>query len=132
VTDVTNRLKSAEVAERLNAVHVLSLLGSRGKAAAPALRRATNDGDRLVRERAVMALGSITQGSEEQVPFLLDVLRRPDLGMVQSAAAALGAVGPAAASAVPALTSVLENRRLHRTTHQIVAAALERIGTPAA
>ena len=116
-----------DVTVRRDAWEVLS--HTAGKAALPAALRALEDADRVVRVNAVCALGRIGAAeplirvlasedpwlrrvaakglgvakAAEGVAPLAKTLEDPDWIVVQHAIEALGAIGPAAAAAVPAL-----------------------------
>lgn len=100
------------------AISVLGTIGPAARSAVPALTAQLRTDDSSTRISAAIALGNIllhspiSPGGADPLPTTVDALARalgdPHLTVRQQAAQALGRIGPAAASAVPALQAVLE------------------------
>lgn len=97
VTDILAVLKSTDAARRLEALGVLRELGPVARFALPALTHAVKDGDPMVRVSAASAIGAIG-GSAEAVEATLDSLQIAPIGHRASFLAALGRLGPMAAT----------------------------------
>jgi HEAT repeat protein len=119
---------------RASAATVLGSIGPDAKLAVPDLiltlreemqEPFLSDRLRIVRHAIVESLGKI--GSREAIPILAENLQAPDSAMRTRAIDALGRFGPAAESAIPALTEVLEDD-LDWTTMRRAADSLARIG----
>ena len=112
---------------RRGAALALGKIGRTATDAVPKLAALVKDKDRLVRIEAATALGRIDPdaGARHAVPLLGD----EDYGVRHAAAKALGACGPAARGAIPALTKVLHDERLE--VRRAVFEALGRIGPEA-
>jgi len=107
---------------RSGAALALGRLGAPGREAVPALIRYLLDGSPLAVEAATEALGHL--GEPAAVPFLANVLDRPESQLRRKAADALGAIGPGAFEAVPSLIRSL------KAGNETAAEALGRIGEP--
>jgi HEAT repeat protein len=95
-------------ATRSAAAKHLGRLGDAATAALPDLARALQDPAGTVRVSAALAHWRISTHPERAVECLRDVLRRGGMALRIEAAWALGAMGSAAAPAVPELTSLVE------------------------
>jgi hypothetical protein len=106
------RIRDPDRAIRTEALDVLSSrCGPEHSELAPDLARAVVHRVRGV-ETVAVALGRIGPGAEMAVPALLGLLQDPEPSRRGAAAAALASIGkPAAARAIPLLTSVLEHNR---------------------
>lgn len=95
-----DRLANGSSWEKSLALHLLATLGERAKPAVPEILQATRDEEGPIRRGAVMLLGKLDQ-SDGTIQRLAEVLQDRDLA--SEAAEALGAMGPRASAAVPAL-----------------------------
>jgi len=156
VPGLLEALGRSEGAKRADAAEELGRIGPPAKAAVPELVKSLQDRDADVRLAAAGALTCIDpknpavlpalvaelKGGPEQrkaaaeflgdlgavgVDSLTGALKDPDAGVRWSAAESLGRIGPAAKSAVPALTAALEDKEIR----SIVADALAGIGPDA-
>jgi HEAT repeat protein len=89
------------------AITTLGEIGPEAKASLPALEKALRDENTSVRTAAALAIDSIEPNSQVHRPVLIEALRRGD-GPVFLA---VGNMGERGAWAVPALTSLLSDRR---------------------
>jgi hypothetical protein len=122
------------------AAYALARLGASAGAALHDLVAAMHDADGGVRTAAASALGRLGPAASSAVPALVAALGDPaeigrnDDGLMErvrsTAAFALGEIGPGARDAVPALIAALDDE--DEIVGDAAAAALERIGTPAA
>jgi len=120
------RLRQQAGSLRAAAAAALGVIGRpAAQEAVPALTKALEDEEGLVRARAIGALGAIGPGAQA-VPALLRLLEDGEL----NAAWALEAIGPEASEAVPYLIRALAEDR-HQRTRAAAAKALGAIG-PAA
>jgi HEAT repeat protein/beta-glucanase (GH16 family) len=114
---------------RSSAADALGTIGPQAKAAVPALTRALSDKDQRVRRQAASALADMRCEAGPAVPALIKLLKDESSAARQdaanprgrrqhrerewtargAAALALGAIGPPAAAAVPALTELLKD-----------------------
>jgi hypothetical protein len=95
-----DRLANGSSWEKSLALHLLATLGERAKPAVPEILKATREDDRRIRGAAVSLLGRLDQG-DATIQRLAELLQ--DKSLASEAADALGAMGPRAAAAVPAL-----------------------------
>ena len=120
-------LGSRQEQERAAAARSLAMLGRRAAAAAPSLRELLADRSRIVRPRAALALGTVApEFAREAVAVMLEQQRTNNAWTGDMAHRLYFEVGPAAAEAVPRLTSEL-GRPADRVMHGAAAAALWRI-----
>ena len=113
---------------RASAAYALGEMGPEAAAAVPALIPLLTDASNEVRRHAISALGMIQVPAEKTVPALIEVLEnREDLDLGFFAAQALTRVGPAAAAAIPALSTALQSDSAY--VRGFSAEALSRIGT---
>jgi HEAT repeat protein len=102
VPELIKRLTDPCASVREEAARALGNIGPAASAAVPALIDALKgDGSREPSNSAIEALAQIN--AETAVSVLIEVLRHPDLDRRWTAAAALGALGPQAAAAIPDL-----------------------------
>src|SRR4029079_7871315 len=78
-------------------------------AAAPAVIAALSESDPVAREKVRAAVQAFAPGTKEMVGPLAQGLRHSDPSVRVGAATALGALGPAALAAVPALRAALDD-----------------------
>jgi HEAT repeat protein len=104
---------------REGAAIALGEIGPEARAAVPALAKVFGDKDAGVRLRAVCALGQI--GEKSAIPFLIQFLKKDGNADVRRYAASwLGAFGPAAEEAVPALVeTVKEGYNLEKSLERL-------------
>ncbi len=101
-----NRLKDADALKRSDAANELGKLGSKAKAAVPALVTALKDSDSLVRSAAAFALGFIREDAARVVPALNTALSDENEYVRSAAASALAMFGADAAAAAGALSMI--------------------------
>jgi HEAT repeat protein len=107
---LTAGVEDTDVKGRRAAIDVLEALGRQAASAAPALVGALNDRDRFVRWAAARALGKVRPANAElAVAPLARLLADPDGDLRLAAAAALGAYGPGARAALPALVDAAKS-----------------------
>jgi HEAT repeat protein len=111
---------SAEV--RARAAQALATFDQRAVAA---LTGALGDGEYKVRASAAEAL--VKMGPGPVVPSMIEALRNAEAAVRANAAAVLGAFGPAAKSAVPALTRALKD--VNPRVRELAGDALSRIAS---
>jgi HEAT repeat protein len=104
VPALLDALKDSDLDVRRTAVDSLGQIGPAAKDAVPALLDALKDGDRNTREWAAVSLGKIHARPKVVIPALIEVLKTNG-GAVQ----AIGAFGPQAKDAVPALIDALQD-----------------------
>lgn len=128
---IVQALEDSAAVVRVAAARALGRLGRSVAHAAPALERRLDDPEPAVRVEAARALFEATGTVEGVVPVLVAALEEPEVHW--QAALALGAMGPAAASAVPALLERLESEVAHRPARMPATAslALARMGAVA-
>ncbi len=121
-------LEAKDAATRRGAAMALGKTGARAKPALPGLVRRLTDKEKLARIEAAMALSTIdaAAGAQHAVPLLGD----EDYAVRHAAATALGACGPAAKGAIPALAKALRDERLE--VRRAAFEALGKIGPAAA
>jgi HEAT repeat protein len=101
-------LRDKDDSLRARAAETLGYFGSDAKLALSALLNAANDPDWGVRMAVVSALGKL--GDPMGVPTIIEKLRDDKVrGVRRAAAAALGALGPVAKGAIPALMQALRD-----------------------
>jgi HEAT repeat protein len=127
-------LKDADPGVRRNAAWALGRLGpDQAEASAADLVEALADGDPLVRRDVVTALGNLgdpSGGAAAAAPELARVVKESTNVLVRrNAVVALRQIGPAARTAVGALTSALRPDEA-RETRMFAAEALLKIGAP--
>ena len=113
-------LQSPDARRRERAVEALGLLRAPHEIAIPALIRAMDDADALVRLAAALAAGRILPpwqvepgpGLQKLLPALVGATKDPDPNVRRRAATSLGERGAAARAAVPALVELLEKEEL--------------------
>ena len=89
---------------------VFDIIGPPAKEAVPFLLRCSTNADRMVRYRAINALGRIHAEPDRVVPVLVNELRDPNSGLAFEVTQALGEFGADARSAVPALVEFLNKQ----------------------
>jgi HEAT repeat protein len=113
---------------RSHAAESLARIGKRLDVTIPALTSAFRDPHPEVREHAAMWAGRMRAQGEGAVPALVDLVQSdPAFEVRVQAARSLGQIGPAAASALPALRSVKENENEHRRVRGFAIRAIFRI-----
>jgi HEAT repeat protein len=135
VPALTRALKDKDLFVRRFAAQALGAVGPGAASATPALSAAVNDRRQEVQEAAVIALGKI---GAPAVTTLSAVVKDPSANPAvrRRAAEALGAIGPDARSAVPALVAALKPVKNNPTDKDSdiraeVATALGQIAGPA-
>jgi HEAT repeat protein len=123
VYHLIGHLKSGHT--RLAAASALGRMGAEAKAAVPALIELLTDCDPAVRQIAIWALNEIGDQANLVVPALIEMFRG-DEWHKEAAATTLGAIGPEAGAAVPALASALNDNSSR--VRACSAIALARIG----
>ena len=129
-------LSGGSAAGRRSAAFALGKIGSVGDDAVSQLAAVLKDDNAAVRDAAAFALGDIATGSAQNGRdvwsgagrLLLDRLGDSDAHVRRSAAVALGSCGPAARTAVPALSKVLEDQKNLAVVRRSAAWALGKIG----
>jgi hypothetical protein len=96
-----------------------------------ALTKLLVDPDRGIRVAAALALKSAGSKAAPAVLPLIDTIRDPVLTVRLGAINALGAIGPAASAAVPALAAIVDDRTETRFTVRSSMYALGRMGSAA-
>ena len=126
------RLESTDRLERHQALYILGSTGDGAEQAVPWLCAALKSPDVWERVLAVQSLGWIGPRARAAVPALIEAMQppentnRPPLRLAQQAAVALGAIGNAAAPALP-LMQELFARETNWNSRCSLAAALCRI-----
>jgi HEAT repeat protein len=110
VPALIDTLKNAKGEARINAVHVLRLMGEKSKAAVPTLMDVLQDKDDDIRAQALWALSAIGPEARAAVPMLIAALSDKSRDVRYYAGSALGGVGPDAKAAVPALLIALKDK----------------------
>jgi HEAT repeat protein len=90
-------------AVRVQGAQGLSLHGPAARPAVPALVKALQSSDALLRPQSALALGAIGPDAREAVAALTMTLDDPEWSVRRQAVLALGQIGPGARSAVDAL-----------------------------
>jgi HEAT repeat protein len=116
-------LRDPAVEVRARAVQAL---GAFERQAVPALTSALGDREYRVRASAVEALVKMPAGFV--VPGMIEALRSPEVGIRANAAVVLGAFGPAATPAAPALAGALKDPNIR--VRELAGEALNRIAAP--
>jgi HEAT repeat protein len=113
VQSLMKMLKAPDDETRLAAIRAIGAIGpAAGGAAATITELLAKKPSRQMREELVWALGKFGRASEPAVPLIIEALRDKSddsWTLHNSAAIALGDIGPGAASAVGALTEVLNS-----------------------
>jgi HEAT repeat protein len=123
LADGQRDLRDPAVDVRVRAAQALVAFQQR---AVPVLTGALGDKEYRVRASAADAL--IKMPSSHVVPGMIEALRNADPAVRANAAVVLGAFGPAATHAVPALASALKDPNLR--VRELAGGALERIVSP--
>lgn len=97
----------------------------------PRLETALHDTNHIHYHAAIWLLGTIGEGAEQGVPYLLRELAIPDWGRQFGAEFALGRLGPAAKDAVPALAEFVSSPSTHRVVRRKAVQTLGDIGMAA-
>jgi HEAT repeat protein len=103
--EFTNRSYSS------GAAAALGKMGTRARAAIPALIKALQDQPEGLRRRAAEALGEMGPEAKTAVPALIQTLQNQEDRAREEAVEALGKIGPEAAPAVPALVKLLKTKK---------------------
>lgn len=128
VTELVDALGAAEAPLRFSAAQALGERGPQAEAAVGRLVQVTlHDPDPGVRIEAAMALFRIGGQAEKVVPLLVDALQDPSEVRRWIAADCLGAIGPAAELALPALRAALRRERETTLIRKALTLALEKI-----
>jgi HEAT repeat protein len=107
---LTTGLADPDVRARREAIDAVEALGAAAEPLLPALAKALEDRDLIVRWAAARTLGALApRGALVAVPALARALADADLDVFLAVAAALERYGGAAAAAVPALLHALES-----------------------
>jgi HEAT repeat protein len=122
LVDWQRDLRDPAVDVRARAVQALVAFDRR---AVPALTGALGDKEYSVRARAAEAL--VTMAPDHVVPGMIEALRSAEAGVRANAAVVLGAFGPAAKPAVPALARALRDPNLR--VRELAGEALNRIAS---
>jgi HEAT repeat protein len=101
-------------------------LGAFERRAVPALTSALGDREYRVRSSAAEALVKLPPG--DVVPGMIEALRSAEVGVRANAAVVLGAFGPAARPAAPALARALKDPNVR--VRELAGEALNRITSP--
>ncbi len=113
VPALTEALRHTDGPCRYGAVYALGRIGPEAEPAKPILLETTESSDATLALLSAWALAQIApecpQCAEKNVPLLIDALEHPDPRHRVEAAAALGAMGSLAESAVPALQEAAED-----------------------
>jgi HEAT repeat protein len=128
VPALTDALRDNDPAVRQAAAEVLGLLGPVARESVPALTGVLKDKTPATALAAALSLAWIDPTRTDAVPLLADALDNP------AATEALGAIGPGARTAVPALIAALKPRKGGENNDLLRAGAryaLARIGPPA-
>jgi hypothetical protein len=123
-------LRDDDVSVRESAALALREMGRSAAAAIPGLCEVLKDPQATVRMEAASALGKIATSERPAVPALIEALQRPgeEVQTLRNISLALGAIGPAATRAIPALQQVT-----HLRVKYIAEEAIARIqGKPSA
>jgi HEAT repeat protein len=123
LADWQRDLRDPAVEVRVRAAQALVAFDRR---AVPVLTGAL--GDREYRVRASAADALVKMPSSYVAPGMIQALRNADPGVRANAAIVLGALGPAAKHAVPALASALKDPNLR--VRELAGEALKRIVSP--
>lgn len=113
ISALAGALSDSDHTVRHRAIRMLGTFGQQAGPAAPGLiERMLDNQERLrVRMQAASVLGTVWEGAGPQQDAIIDALMKaiedPEARLRNNAMHALGAVGPSAAAAVPALTEIL-------------------------
>jgi HEAT repeat protein len=126
---LTVAIDDRSAAVRAAAADALGWIGDEAGPAATKVREHLADRHPRVRVCSARALWSITRDASATVPVLSAALREP---VCWEAALALGAMGPSASNAVPALIDMLKREKVPRPLREtpVSALALGQIGVP--
>ena len=115
---------------RASSAVALSWIGSRAKAAVPALSHLLKDGDKDARESALLAIGAIGPSAEAASSILEPMLARGDASSRIKVARAMRLIGAAPDSFVPTLIAALSQGGDSSPAHY-AAMELGQLGDPA-
>jgi HEAT repeat protein len=121
VPGLSRALNDRNPAVRAAAAQALGCLGAEASSIAEPLRQRLADTNPRVRVCAARALWLINRDAAAAVPVLAAALREPGSW---EAALALGAMGPAASNAVPALVETLKREKVPRPLRETPVSAL--------
>jgi len=123
-------LSDPEADVRELAAAALSEFGAGARAAVPALIRAVQDENPVVRRRAIRAIAIVgPDAGEDALSEVITATDDLEDGVALQAIATLGEFGPSAASAIPALMSAIWTGDVRRRA--VAGAALTRMGAAA-
>lgn len=129
MTILTDALQDENERVHKTAVIVLGHVGSKAKAAIPALIKVSQSGDTAMRERAVFALGKIGEAAPEVFSTLTEALKSDVRNIHLNAIKALGEIKPVSLESVAILIKVLEEQDI--TARNLAMTALGNFGTDA-
>ena len=130
VSELVVAAKDKDVEVRRLAGEILGQIGSNGEQAVPALLGALDDEDISVRWVAVKSLENFGTEAGPAVPRLIALLQRERARFIRrDTIVTLGAIGPEAAAALPALIQVLDQQ--DATLQEVALTALARLGPKA-
>jgi HEAT repeat protein len=113
VEPITALLKDPDRDVKLTSHYALGKIGPAAKSALPALKGEMTSDDEMVKVTAVWAMLKIDPQNQEiaamAIPLMADVMDHPYDFIQVEAAMSLGELGPAAASAIPALEAALRD-----------------------
>jgi HEAT repeat protein len=115
---LAERLQSGDPPAKQAAATALWGMGSKGRAAVPALGAALADPERDVRLAAAMALGNMGEDAAPAVPALVQALADTEADVRHWAIKALGSIGPAASDALPALDRATKHDPLRQSAEE--------------
>jgi HEAT repeat protein len=127
---LTAALSDTDAKVRAAAATSLGSMGATADRVVPRLQTRLRDRDSQVRVTSARALWQITAKAEDSIPILIRALGEPN---AWDAALALGAIGPAASNAIPALIMLIQREKVPRPLREtpVSALALGQIGSAA-
>lgn len=125
IAALSQSVADSDVEVRLAAINALAKSGPKASSSVPALSAALRDSDPRTRVKAALAIGKIDPKNPSFVPVLADAMRGGDGRLLLE----VGAMGEAAAWAVPTLVTLLTHQQA--PMRALAAKTLGRIGPPA-
>ena len=108
VSQLVQKLKSGDVAEKVDAARALSSLGAEAKDAVPALTAALSDKDASVRAYAAHALGAIGEGAQSAAASLINLAVDKDVRVRREVRDALIAIKAPRELTIPLMVKTLQ------------------------